>query len=107
MRLGGSMRAHLNLSTDGEAIHLYMDKWSGIYGAFIAEHRSSIQLRGHWQNPNPVMDDTGSIFRTFLSDGTVYRGHDPNHPYNGEIVPITLKQGSASEFEAACAATLR
>jgi hypothetical protein len=105
LHLGGSMRAHLNLSTDGEAIHLYMNNWSEFSGPFMAEHRPSIQFSGHWRNPNLVMDDTGSIFRAFLSDGTVYRGHDPNHPYNGEIVPIILKQGSHSEFEAACAAT--
>ena len=105
MRLGGTMRAHLNLSTDGEAIHLYMNNWSGIYGAFMAEHRPSIEFRGHWQSPQLVMDDTGSIFRAFLANGTVYQGHDPNHPYNGEIVPITIKQGPYSEFETACTAS--
>ena len=51
------------------------------------------------------MDDTGSIFRAFLANGTVYQGHDPNHPYNGEIVPITIKQRPYSEFETACTAS--
>ena len=37
-------------------------------------------------------------------DGTVYRGHDRNHPYMQEVVPITLVQGSRSEFDKACAA---
>jgi len=107
MHLGGSMRPHLNLSTDGEAIGLYMDNWSGLYPQFSGDHRPSIQLRGHWQNPNLVMDDDSSIFRAFRPDGNVYRGGDPSHPYNGEIVPITLVNGPYSDFKAACAAMKR
>jgi len=103
LNLGGSMRRHLNLSTDGEAIDLYMYNWPALYGQFTTDHRPSIELRGHWKNPDLVMDDHGSIFRAFLSDGSVYRGHDTNHPYNGEIVPVTLVKGSYSEFESACA----
>jgi hypothetical protein len=104
MHLGGSMRPHLNLSTDGEAIGLYMDNWSGLYTQFSSDHRPSIQLRGHWQNPNLVMDDDSSIFRAFRPDGTVYRARDPSHPYHGEVVPITLVNGPYSDFDRACAA---
>ena len=107
MHLGGGMRPHLNLSTDGEAIGLYMNNWSGLASHFSGDHRPRIQLRGHWQNPNLVMDDQGSIFRSFLPDGTVYRAQDPNHPYNGEVVPITLVNGPYSDFKAACAAAKR
>jgi len=105
--LGGSMRPHLNLSTDGEAIGLYMDNWSGLHAQFSGDHRPSIQLSGHWKNPDLVMDDNGSIFRAFQPDGTVYRGHDPSHPYNGEVVPITLVNAPYSDFKAACAAIKR
>jgi hypothetical protein len=104
LNLGGSMRPHLNLSTDGEAIDLYMDNWPAFYGQFIADRRPSLALRGHWKGPDLVMDDNGSIFRGFLPGGSVYRGHDTNHPYNGEIVPVTLVNGSYSDFEAACVA---
>ncbi len=104
IHLGGSMRPHLNLSTDGEPIDLYMSYWPALYGQFISDRRPSLELRGHWKNPDLVMDDHGSIFRAFLADGSVYHGHDTNHPYNGEIVPATLVNGSYSEFEAACAA---
>jgi hypothetical protein len=107
MHLGGGMRPHLNLSTDGESIGLYMNNWSGLASHFSGDHRPHIQLRGHWQNPNLVMDDQGSIFRSFLPDGTVYRAQDPNHPYNGEVVPITLVNGPYSDFKAACAAAKR
>lgn len=107
MHLGGGMRPYLNLSTDEEAIDLYMNNWSGLASHFSGDHRPRIQLRGHWQNPNLVMDDQGSIFRSFLPDGTVYRGQDPNHPYNGEVLPITLVNGPYSDFKAACAAAKR
>ena len=104
LNLGGSMRPHLNLSTDGEASDLYMGNWPWLYGSFMTERRPSLNLRGHWRNLNLVMDDTGSLSRAFLADGRVYLGHDTNHPYNGEIVPITLVNGSYSEFERACKA---
>jgi hypothetical protein len=63
LTLGGSMRRHLNLSTDGEAIRLWM--YSGPYWRFSAERRPGIELHGRWQNPSLVMDDGGSISRAF------------------------------------------
>jgi hypothetical protein len=48
------------------------------------------------------MDDQSSIQRAFEPDGTVYRGTGKNHPYKGEIVPVTLQPGSYSDFKAAC-----
>lgn len=104
MHLGGGMPRHLNLNTDGQLVHLYMYNWPLPTGGFIGDHRPSIELRGHWKNPDLVMDDNSSIFRAFQPDGSVYAGHDTNHPYNGEVVPVTLVQGSYSEFRAACAA---
>lgn len=104
MHLGGGMPRHLNLNTDGEPIHLYMNNWPLLIGGFISDRRPSIELRGHWKNPDLVMDDQSSLFRAFQSDGSVYTGHDPSHPYNGEVVPVTLVNGSYSDFKAACAA---
>lgn len=103
LHLGGGMRKHLNLSTDGEAIHLYMNYWPW-YGQFVADHRPSLELRGYWRNPNLVMDDHGSISNAFQPDGSVYRGHDPNRPYSTEVVPVIFVPGSYSDFEGACAA---
>jgi hypothetical protein len=107
MNLGGSMRAHLNLSTDGEGVSLYMNNWPPFTGAFLTDHRPSIELRGRWQDPNLVADDHGSIGRAFQSDGTVYSGHDRNRPYMSEILPVTLAPGSHSDFNAACSALHR
>lgn len=104
MHLGGGMPRHLHLSTDGEPIHLSMDYWPLATGGFITDHRPSIEFRGRWQNPRLVMDDHGSIANAFQSDGTVYRGHDPNRPYSTQGVPITFTEGSRSGFDQACAA---
>ena len=104
MHLGGGIRKHLNLSTDGEAIHLYMDYWPLGFGGFITDHRPSLQFRGHWQNPSLLMDDHGSVANAFEPDGSVYRGHSPNRPYSTEGASITFVQGSSSEFDQACAA---
>jgi hypothetical protein len=107
MHLGGGMRKHLNLSTDGEPIHLYMDYWPLGYGQFIGDRRPYLEFRGNWRNPNLVMDDHGSIGRGFQPDGTVYRGHESGRPYMPEVVPITFVQGSYSELDKACAAMKR
>ena len=106
MHLGGGMPRHLKRSTDGEPVHLYVHYWPW-NGTFIADHRPSLEFRGHWKNPDLVMDDHGSIGRAFASDGTVYRGHDPNRSSMQEVVPITFVQGSHSDFGKACAALHR
>jgi len=106
LKLGGGMRKHLGLSTNGEGIHLYMDyrPWNA---QFINDRRPSLELRGRWQNPSLVMDDHSSIARAFQPDGTVYRGNDPNRPYMTEVVPVTFSEGPYSDYEAACKATHR
>ena len=103
MHLGGGMPKHLQRSTDGEPIHLYMDYWPLLYGQFVSDHRPSLEFRGRWQNPKMVMDDHGSIGRAFQPDGSVYRSHDPNRPYMQEVVPIAFADASRSEFDQACA----
>ncbi len=104
MHLGGDMRKHLNLSTDGEAIRLYMNYWPLLSGGFINDRRPYLEFRGNWRNPNMVMDDHGSIARAFEADGTVYKGHGGNRPYMQEVVPITFVQGPRSDFDHACLA---
>jgi hypothetical protein len=107
MHLGGSMRKHLNLSTEGEPISLYMFYWPIGYGSFIADHRPSLEFRGNWRNPDLVADDHGSIARSFNADGSVYRTHDQNRPYMQEVVPITFVNGPHSDFNRACSAAVK
>jgi len=104
MHVGGKMRRPLRLSTDGEAINVWMYNWPPGRGGFIADHRPELNLEGHWQNPNLVLNDGGSIARSFGPDGSVYRGGDPNHPYSKDPIMITLTPGPQAEFEAACKA---
>jgi hypothetical protein len=91
----------LNLSTNREAIHLYMNYWPW-NANFINDTRPSLEFRGRWQNPNMVMNDGSSIGRSFEPDGSVYHGHGGNRPYITEIVPITFSPGSYSQYKAAC-----
>ncbi|HJT70545.1 MAG TPA: hypothetical protein VJ731_10120 [Terriglobales bacterium] len=107
LHLGGGMRKHLNLSTDGEPISLYMNYWPILTGQFINDRRPYLEFSGNWRNPNIVMDDHGSIGRAFEPDGTVYRGHGSSRPYMQEVIPITFVQGPRSEFDRACAAMKR
>ena len=106
LNMGGGMRKHLSLSTDGEAISLYMFYWPW-NANFINDTHPELELRGHWRNPNLVMDDHSSIARAFQPDGTVYRGHDKNRPYMSEVVPITLSPGSYWDYKRACEAVHR
>jgi hypothetical protein len=104
MHLGGEMRPYLHLSTDGEAIHVYVYYWPVWTGQFITNHRPSLDFRGHWQNPNLVLDDRGSLTNAFQADGSVYEGHDRNRPYATTGSAFTLAPGSYSDFKSACAA---
>lgn len=102
MKLSGDMPPNLPMNTDGEAISLGIHYWPIFTGGFITDHRPSISLRGHWKNPNIEMDDNSSIYRAFEPDGSVRKKTDPNLPYKGEVVPVTLRPGTKSDFEAAC-----
>lgn len=102
MHLGGGMPRNPDLTKDGVPIELYMNNWSGWFPNIRQDHRPSIKFQGHWHNPNIVMDDDGSISNAFNDDGTVYRVHVPNRSYSTQIVPLTLKPGSYSDFERAC-----
>ena len=106
MRLGGGMRPYLNRSTDGEAVHLYMNYWPW-FAPVTGDHRPSLDFRGHWQNPNLVGDDHGSVSNAFNADASVYRGGERARPYSSEAVPVTFVPGSYSDFEAACSALRR
>jgi len=101
LKLGGGMRRQLNLSTDGEAISLYMHYWPW-NANFRSDDNPNLELRGHWRNPNLVLDDHSSIARAFQPDGTVYHGNGANRPYMSEIVPVNLGPGSYSDFSSAC-----
>ncbi len=102
LALGGLMGRHLRLSTDGVAIsfHLYNRPVFSI----TPQRRPRLDLRGHWRNPNLVLDDEGSLSISFLRDGRVNRGALPSA---GEKVAVTIAPGRWADFEAACASERR
>lgn len=106
LNLGGGMRKHLNVSTDGEAIGIYVYHRPWNY-SFTNDERPNLKLRGHWRNPNLVMDDEGTITKAFQADGSIYRGKTPNRTATPEVVPVTFVPGSYSEFSTACKAAQR
>ncbi len=65
--------------------------------------RLSFYLHGAWQNPNLVVDDHGTLSRTFNPDGTWTPGDRYKRPL-GDPIPLTLHAGGGSDFDAACAA---
>jgi hypothetical protein len=102
LSLGGSMPRHLPVNTTGQPIHLYMSKkplWSG---SGTDARRPSINFYGTWGDRELVLDDHNSISSAFLPDGTLFRGSV--HPPGKEVAHVTLKEGSYTEFEAACPA---
>ena len=105
LKMRGGMRKHLNLSTDGESIWLGMHRMS--WRQFNGDYSPSLELRGHWQNPNLVMDDEGSIAKAFRPDGTPYGAHDRNRSPSKEVVPITLIEGTYTDYRTACNAMSR
>jgi hypothetical protein len=65
--------------------------------------RPDLELRGRWNNPDLALDDHGSLARNFDHNATLFPD-GKNHPYMGEVSPVTLHEGGKSDFEAACAA---
>jgi hypothetical protein len=103
LNLGGDFQKDLRLNTDGKTARFYMDNY-GFKSHFTADRRPTLELQGKWNNPDLVLDDHGSIARNFAADGTLYGPNSPPRPYMGEVAPVTLHEGSNSEFEAACKA---
>jgi hypothetical protein len=103
LSMGGDFEKDIRTDTNGKKAVFYMSNRS-LGSQFSGNTKPSLDLRGKWVNPDLVMDDQGSIARNFEPDGTLYTGHSPSRPYMAEVVPVTLHEGSKSEFEAACAA---
>ena len=103
LNLVGTMQKHLHVSTNGEAIYIKVYNWQAFN--INSEKRPRLEFEGHWQDPNIVMNDDGSISRAFQPDGSVWLGHEGNRPYRLEVIPITFTPGSYSEFESACQST--
>ena len=100
LTLGGDFEKTSGRDLNGKTASFYMNQRRVLGG----DTRPSLELRGRWNNPDLVLDDHGSIARAFEPDGSLYTGHSPGRPYMREVVPVTLHEGSPSDFNAACVA---
>lgn len=106
LRLGGSMnKGGWFTNTDGEPLHIYMSRRTWFLGG--TETRPHLDLYGLWHNPDLLMEDRGALSRAFLPDGSLNTGTSRNQPYAREVVQVTLREGSKSDFESACSAAKR
>ncbi|HKV93105.1 MAG TPA: hypothetical protein VJW20_11215 [Candidatus Angelobacter sp.] len=99
----GGLRGH---DLNGKSASFYMFNRTAAHIFNGASPRPELKLKGHWQNPDLVLNDDSSIQRSFDHNANLYPEH-ANRPYKGEISPVTLHEGSKSDFEAACAAVKR
>lgn len=96
LRLGGDFEKASGADLQGKKAHLYMSNHTVISGSTAP----SLEFRGKWNNPDLVLDDGGSLTRAFDPGGKLANPH--MRPYVQEVAPLTLHQGSWSDFQAAC-----
>jgi hypothetical protein len=104
---GGFLDKRIWVKTDGERMQLSMYRrgfWSGF---FSTERRPRLDLHGSWHDPDLVMDDHGTFASAFLPDGSLYLGPPRGQPQRGAPTPITLRDASYAEFDAACRSLTR
>lgn len=99
LRLAGDFQNPHGTDLQGKTAHLYANN----YSTFSGRTDPSLDFRGKWNNPDLVLDDHGSLNRAFDPGGALVTNHHMR-PYTQEVVPVTLHEGSKSEFNAACAA---
>jgi len=99
LRLSGDFENPHGTDLQGKTAHLY----ANYYSTFSGSTAPSLDFRGRWNNPDLVLDDGGSLNRAFDPGGALVTNHHMR-PYKQEVVPLTLHEGSKSDFNAACAA---
>jgi hypothetical protein len=107
LTISGEFENHFGLDFQGKKVWLGMSSSSFAARNFGGDRRPKLHLQGKWDNPNLVMDDWGSLSHAFEPDGSLYKGDFKNRPNSRETVPITLNEGSKTDFEAACKAVKR
>ena len=106
LKVGGNFLHNTGADLNGKNAHFYMYDRTAARALMGGPSQFSLELKGTWVNPNLALDDHGSLARNFDPQGRPWP-KGTSRPYIGEIVPVTLKQGTQSEFEAACSALRR
>ncbi len=100
---GGFLNRRIGVNTDGEAMNLYLAERLNFLGT-NGSTRLSVSFHGAWHNPDLVLDERGSFSSAFNPDGTLYSGDPRKRRQHGTPLPLTLREGSRGDFDAACAA---
>jgi hypothetical protein len=102
-KLGGNFQKDIKLDTNGKTARFYM-KNHGIKSLNTGDDHPHLILQGHWNNPDLVLDDEGSLARNFQRDGTLSANPAKASAPATEVVPVTIHEASTTEFNATCAA---
>ena len=100
LTLAGDFERNMGASTDGKHVDLYLHRRGGFFFSTTSDHRPELEFIGAWHNPDMVLDDHGSLSRAFAPDGTLYEPNQKRTP--AQPLPLTLQEGSRSEFDSAC-----
>jgi hypothetical protein len=104
LTLGADFEKHMGSSTEGKHVYMYLHKRPPVITRSAGDTRPQLEFHGAWHNPDMVLDDQGTINREFLPDGTLYNGNLHHQPGAHNPMPITIQEGSHSDFDAACKA---
>jgi hypothetical protein len=92
--VGGSFQEHPGINLQGKTAVIYAHNYSR-YGS---QYNPSLEFRGKWNNPDLVLDDHGSLTQAFDPGGVLAK--NSNMRPIREVVPLTLHEGSRSDFAA-------
>ena len=106
LRLNGDMPPHIYLNTVGQPIRLGMSNWRDVLPIGQESH-PSFSLWGRWGKGEIVADDRHTLSQAFLPDGTLRPNGSHALPSQIEDIQMTLREGTYSEFKAACAKSHR
>jgi hypothetical protein len=100
LRLNGDMPRKFYIKSLGQPLQLGMDNWRGTM--IVPETRPAFSLWGTWAEGEVRADDRKTLSQAFLPDGTLRPKGSYALPSQTEDIQVTLREGSYSEWEAAC-----
>lgn len=103
LSVAGSVQEGSRADLEGRTATLYPHNYNP---KRTGQNNPSLEFRGKWNNPDLVLDDQGSINKAFDPGGGLAKKNQARAGVQ-EIVPLTLHEGSRSDFDAACAAIKR
>ena len=103
LSMAGSFERGSGADLQGRSATLYPHNYDRKH---TGHNDPSLEFRGKWNNPDLVLDDQGSLNRAFDPDGVLAKKNRVRSDVQ-EVVPLTLHEGSRSDFDAACAALHR